>query len=183
MMDPNTKAVTIYCASSDNIDPAYVDAAHTLGRLLADAGVAVVNGGGRMGLMGAVTDSVLDAGGHAVGVIPQFMVEKGLCHPRLTHTVVTPDMSTRKKQLAALGQGAIALPGGVGTFEELFETLTNSKLGFYPHPVVILNTAGYFDPLIAMLLRSEEQGFSYGPRGWQVATSPEEALHLIFPDC
>lgn len=176
------KGITVYCASSDNIPPVYFDAARDLGAAIARAGLPVIDGGGRVGLMGAVNDAVLAAGGRAVGVIPQFMVDRGLCHPGLSDTVVTPDMATRKRLLAQMALGVVALPGGVGTFEELFETMTNRKLGFFDAPIVILNVNHYYDPLLKLLEAAENEGFSYGLRQWSSADSVDEAMRILIPN-
>ncbi len=175
------KAITVYCASSPRIAQVYFDAARALGAEIARRGYAVVNGGGAAGLMGAVSDGALQAGGEAVGVIPQFMVDAGLCHKGLSRTVVVPDMHTRKRTMAQMSVGAIALPGGVGTFEELLEMLTWRKLGLYPGRVVILNTDGYYDPLLQMLRRSVDQGFSApdAASDWLVAATPAQAVDMV----
>lgn len=173
-------AITVYCASSPEIAPAYFSAARELGAEIAGRGLAVVNGGGARGLMGAVSEGALEAGGEAYGVIPRFMVDAGLCHRGLTRAEVVPDMHTRKRLMAEMSVGAIALPGGVGTLEELLEMLTWRKLGLYPGRVVILNTEGYYDPLLAMLRRSVEQRFSTAASSadWLVASTPKEAVDM-----
>lgn len=173
------KGITVYCASSDSIPEVYFEAARDLGAAIARAGLPVIDGGGRVGLMGAVNDAALAGGGRAVGVIPQFMVDRGLCHPTLSETVVTPDMATRKRLLAQMALGVVALPGGVGTFEELFETMTNRKLGFFNAPIVILNVNRYYDPLLQLLQAAEEEGFSYGPRQWAAADNVDEAMYIL----
>ncbi len=175
----NCKGITVYCASSDDIAPVYFEAARSVGAAIARTGLPVIDGGGRIGLMGAVNDAALAAGGRAVGVIPQFMVDGGLCHPGLSDTVVTPDMATRKRLLAQMALGVLALPGGVGTFEELFETMTNRKLGFFDAPIVILNVNHYYDPMLELLRASETEGFSYGPRLWSAATTVDEAMQML----
>lgn len=177
----NVKGITVYCASSTHIDDKYFEAGRQVGRLIADAGYAVVNGGGRRGLMAAVSDGALAAGGKTVGVIPQFMVDKGFCHPTLTRTIITEDMHTRKRTMADLSVGAIALPGGVGTFEELMEMLTWQKLGLYRGPVVIFNQDGFYDPLLQMLARASELGFSAKGENESrlIATTPSQAVDLI----
>ena len=175
------KSVTVYCASSDSIDQKYKDTARSLGEAIVHAGFAVVDGGGARGLMGAVNDAVLSAGGAAVGVIPKFMVDKGFCHPTLTRTVVTPDMHERKRTMASLACAAVALPGGVGTLEELLEILTWRKLGLWSGPVVILNCEGYYDPLLDMLARAREECFSAPgeENNYYVAASADEAVNYI----
>lgn len=175
------KGITVYCASSADIDSKYFEMARRLGALIAKAGVPVIDGGGARGLMGAVNDAALAAGGSAVGVIPRFMVDKGFCHPTLTRTVVTADMHERKRTMASMALGAIALPGGVGTFEELLEILTWRKLGLFSGPVVILNQDGYYDPLLEMLSRAREQRFSSPgeENNYFVASTAEEAVSHI----
>lgn len=173
------KGITVYCASSDSIPEVYFEAARDLGAAIARSGLPVINGGGHVGLMGAVNDAALAAGGHAVGVIPQFMVDRGLCHPALSDTVVTPDMATRKRLLAQMALGVVALPGGVGTLEELFETMTNRKLGFFNAPIVILNVNHYYDPLLKLLKTAEDEGFSYGPRQWTAADTVNETMQFL----
>lgn len=176
--------VTVYCASSPEIDPRFVDDALALGSLMARNGITLVNGGGRMGLMGATIDGVLRSGGRAIGVIPRFMYDKNLQHPGVTELIVTSSMHTRKERMAALADAAIALPGGIGTFEELMEIITWRKLSLFHGNVVILNTLGYYDPLIEMLHKAIGDKFM-SPRCadyWTVASTPEEALAAALPD-
>ena len=125
----NIKSVCVYCASSTKIDKAYFEAARQLGKLLAEKGINVINGAGCQGLMAAVSDSALEAGGKVTGVIPHFMVEQGWYHHKLTELIVTNDMHERKQRMAALADAVIALPGGYGTFEELLEIITWRQLG------------------------------------------------------
>lgn len=178
--DTQQKAIVVYGASSEHIDPAYKEAAYELGRLIALSDIAVVCGGGRAGLMKAAIEGAVEAGGCAIGVLPQFMVDRQWQHPRLTRMVATPDMHSRKSAMAGMSMAAIACPGGCGTFEELLEMITWRQLGLYHGPVVILNTAGYYDPLIEMLDRSIEQGFRRGDHRqlWHVADTPAMALEL-----
>ena len=152
-------AVTVYAASSKHIPQAYFEAARQLGDTLARRGAAVINGGGRRGLMGALNDAAIAAGGTAIGVIPRFMEERQWQHPALSRLIVTDGMHTRKETMAALSDAAIALPGGVGTFEELLEIITWRKLSLYTKPVIILNTDGYYDNLLAMMEHAGRQGF------------------------
>lgn len=173
------KGITVYCASSDNIADIYFEAATTLGAEIARRGLPVINGGGHMGLMRAVSDGALSAGGTAIGVIPQFMVNAGRNYDRLTETIVTPDMHQRKRILAELAVGVIALPGGVGTLEEITEMMTARKLGLYQGKVVLLNINNFYDQLIDFLDTTAAQGFSYGSPSWEVATTPQQALSII----
>ncbi|MCC8119364.1 MAG: TIGR00730 family Rossman fold protein [Bacteroidales bacterium] len=173
------KGITVYCASSDHIAPVYFEAAKELGTAIARRGVPVINGGGWMGLMGAVTDAALAAGGEAIGVIPQFMVDADRNHKGLTRTIITDSMHTRKQTMADLAMGVIALPGGVGTLEEVAEMMTWCKLGLFRGPVVLLNVNGYWDPLIAWLNLSVKEGFT-NPEGlaWRIADTPEQAVEI-----
>ena len=176
--------VCVFCASSANIDERYLADAHQLGTLLAQAGWRCVNGGGAVGLMGAVTDGALDADGEVTGVIPKFMVDNGWCYDRLIDVVVTADMHQRKQIMSDMADAVIALPGGVGTLEELLETLTWRQLGLVKVPVIILNTLGYYDPLLAMLRHSIDEGFMKPSHDqlWQVAATPAEAIALLDND-
>ena len=173
--------VCVFCASSANIDGRYLDDAHELGRLLAEGGWRCVNGGGAVGLMGAVTDGTLDAGGMVTGVIPKFMVDNGWCYDRLEDVIVTADMHQRKHIMSEMADAVIALPGGVGTLEELLETLTWRQLGLVKSPVIILNTLGYYDSLLALLQHAIDEQFMKPSHSqlWQVATTPQEAISLL----
>ncbi len=178
MKQENKGNVCVFCASSANIDGRYLEAARELGKLLAQGGWRCVNGGGAVGLMGAVTDGALDAGGQVTGVIPKFMVDNGWCYDRLEDVIVTADMHQRKHMMSEMADAVIAMPGGVGTFEELLETLTWRQLGIVKTPVIILNTLGYYDPLLAMLRHAIDEGFMRPDhsRLWTVAATPAEAI-------
>ena len=154
--------------------------AAALGRLIAEGGHTLVNGAGRTGLMAAATNACLEAGGEAVGVIPQFMIDQGWQHKGMTRLVVTESMHVRKERMAELSDACIALPGGVGTLEELLEIITWKQLGLYMKPIVVLNTQDYFSPLLRQLEQAVEQQFmsSLHATLWQVAATPEEALRL-----
>ena len=173
--------VCVFCASSADIDVRYLDAARELGQLLAENGWRCVNGGGAVGLMGAVTDGTLDADGEVTGVIPKFMVDNGWCYDRLEDVVITADMHQRKQMMSEMADAVIALPGGVGTLEELLETLTWRQLGLVKVPVIILNILGYYDGLLAMLHHAIDEGFmkTNHARLWQVADTPAEAIALL----
>ncbi len=173
--------ICVFCASSANIDSRYLEAARDLGGLLAREGWRCVNGGGAVGLMGALTDGVLDAGGKVTGVIPKFMVDNGWCYDRLDDVVITADMHQRKQMMSEMADAVIALPGGVGTLEELLETLTWRQLGLVKVPIIILNTMGYYDPLLAMLHQAIDEGFmkESHARLWRVAATPAEAVALL----
>ena len=174
-------SVCVYSASSTKIDPVYFDTAYELGTLLGQQHIRLINGAGNMGLMSAVSDAALAAGGEVTGVIPRFMVEQGWHHTGLTRLVEVESMHERKKMMADLSDAVIALPGGCGTLEELLEIITWKQLGLYLNPVVILNVKGYFDPLLAMLQRAVEENFMRTQHGsiWHVAKTVREAVELV----
>ncbi len=173
--------ICVFGASSGRIDQAYIDAAYELGKLLALSDMDCVNGAGAVGLMRAVSDGVLDGGGHVTGVIPKFMVDNGWCYDRLLEVIITPDMHERKYQMAEMTDAVIAMPGGCGTLEELLEAITWRQLGLNTRPIVLLNTHGYYDPLIAMLEHSVSEGFMRSSHTalWTVASTPQEAVDAI----
>lgn len=175
------KRVAVYAASSSQVSSEYIDAAAELGRTLAAEGIEIVYGAGKVGLMGALADAALDAGGKVTGVIPQFMVDNGWCREKLTNLIVTPDMHTRKEKIVSLADATIALPGGVGTLEELMEIITWKQLGLYANPIVILNTRGYFNPLKEMLERAVGEKFmrEIHRNLWSIADTPRQAADLI----
>lgn len=174
-------SVCVYCASSTKIDPAYFEAARELGGLLGQKHIRLINGAGNMGLMSAVSDAALAAGGEVTGVIPHFMVEQGWHHTGLTELVEVEDMHERKKMMADRSDAIITLPGGCGTLEELLEVITWKQLGLYLNPIVILNINGYFNPLLAMLQQAVDENFMRVQHGaiWHVAQTPQEAIELI----
>ncbi len=175
-------SVCVYCASSTKIDSQYFDAATQLGNLLAANRIKLINGGGAIGLMGCVSDAVLAEGGYVTGVIPEFMVEQGWCHNKLSELVVVKNMHERKMKMADLSDAVIALPGGCGTLEELLEIITWKQLGLYLNPIVILNTNGFYDPLLEMLSKAVEEKFMREQHQdiWYVASTPEEAIEAIY---
>ncbi len=180
-MENDARAITVYGASSPAVDDIYKEAAKETGRLIALSGHALVSGGGRTGLMGAAIEGACAACGKTIGVLPRFMDERGWGNHLLSEKIVTPDMHTRKAAMMNMSLGAIALPGGVGTFEELMEAITWRQLNIYRGNVVILNTAGYYDPLLEMLQRTIEQHFMRDDHTdlWQVASTPSEAVKIV----
>lgn len=176
------KNVCVYSASSTQIDPVYFQAAETLGRLLAQKGINLINGAGRLGLMACISDAALSCGGTVTGIIPHFMVEQDWHHKGLTRLIETENMHERKQMMADLSDGIIALPGGCGTMEELLEIITWKQLGLYLKPIIILNTNGFYNPLLEMLERAIDQHFMRRQHGsiWQVAPTPEEAVGLLY---
>lgn len=173
--------VTVYAASSSQIDSHYFAAAKELGFLLAKNNIICINGAGNKGLMGAITDSVLENGGKVIGVIPEFMVQEGWCHSNLTDCRVTTDMHKRKELMAEMSDACIALPGGIGTLEELLEIITWKQLGLYFGSIVILNINGYYNPLLKMLEKALTDNFMHPNHSkiWTVADSPSDALQII----
>jgi uncharacterized protein (TIGR00730 family) len=153
------RRVAVFCASSPGTDPAYLEAARTTGMHLAGAGIGVVYGGGRNGLMGAVADAALDAGGEVVGVIPEALRDLEVAHTGLTALEVVRTMHERKARMADLADAFVVLPGGLGTLDELAEALTWTQLGIQSKPSGLLEVGGFWDPLRAWLAGAREAGF------------------------
>lgn len=172
--------ITVYAASSGQVLDTYSNAARTLGEAIAQCGHTLINGAGRTGLMAATTEGCLGCGGTAVGVIPQFMIEQGWEHKGMSELIITPDMHHRKAKMAEMSDACIALPGGVGTLEELLEIITWKQLGLYLKPIVVLNTNGYFDALLSQLNRALQEHFMRDLHRdiWKVAQTPEEAVRM-----
>jgi uncharacterized protein (TIGR00730 family) len=145
------ETICVYCGSGFGNDPAYTKAADILGASIARAGLRLVYGGGNVGLMGTVARAVLDHGGHVTGIIPEFLKKRELMLDTVQETVIVPDMHTRKQMMYERSDAFIALPGGFGTLDEFFEVLTWSQLGFHGKPCALLNVAGYYDRMLAML--------------------------------
>jgi uncharacterized protein (TIGR00730 family) len=153
------KAVCVYCGSSFGVNPAHSEAARAFGRALVAADLGLVYGGGKVGLMGVIADTVMAEGGRAIGVIPELLVNKEVGHEGLSELHVVPDMHQRKKMMADLSDAFVALPGGAGTLEELFEVYTWAQLGYHHKPIGVLNIDGFYDPLIALLKHTVSEGF------------------------
>lgn len=151
--------ICVFCGSSRGAAEIYASAAGEMGRALAARQIELVYGGGRVGMMGAVADAVLEAGGIAIGVIPRALVEREIGHRGLTQLHVVESMHERKTLMAVLADGFIALPGGAGTLEEIFEQWTWAQLGIHHKPCAFLNTNGYFDPIKAMVTSMVNEGF------------------------
>lgn len=181
MPSSNTKRVCVYCASSQHADPEYATSARELGRLLAENGSTLVYGGGAIGSMGALADGVLEAGGEAIGVLPHFMDEVEWGHKRLTELRLVPDMHERKRTMLEAADAVVALPGGCGTLEELLEAITWKRLALFTGPIVIVNTRGYFDPLLAVLNRCVEERFmnERHRQMWSVVERVDQVLGAI----
>ena len=153
------RRVCVYCGANRGRDPAYAEAARAMGRALAQRGIELVTGGGRVGLMGVVADAALEAGGSVVGVIPQALMKRELAHAELSELIVTASMHERKAKMAELADGFIAMPGGLGTYEELFEIWTWAQLGWHHKPCGLLNAAGFYDKLVAFLYGATDDQF------------------------
>lgn len=152
-------SIAVYCGSSNGVDPSYVRCAHDFGALLAREGIALVYGGGNVGLMGAVADGALRAGGEVHGVITEALRVKELAHLELTSLVVVDTMHERKAAMADRADAFVALPGGFGTFDELFEVITWTQLGIHEKPCGMLNHEGFFDDLVAFIDKTTAAGF------------------------
>ena len=153
------KAVCVYCGARMGVRPVHAEAARQLGTLLATRGIRLIYGGGNVGLMGVLADATMAAGGEVTGVIPQALLDKEVGHRAISELIVVPDMHQRKLKMALLADAFIALPGGIGTLEELFETFTWLQLGFHGKPVGLLDVDGYYAQLTGFLDRMVEEGF------------------------
>ena len=174
--------VCVFASSSSRIDNDYATAATNLGLLLARAKVDVVYGGGGIGLMGRLADAVLENGGTITGVIPSFMKDEGWDHSAVTKMIITSDMGERKKQMFAMADAIIALPGGVGTLEELTEAMTLKQLGLFKGPIIILNTLNFYKSFIDFLEHMVQGNFlRYEHKGmWEIANTEEEVMDLLW---
>ena len=153
------KSICVYCASGPGNNPAFMEEATRFGRILAENGIRLVYGGGAVGLMGALAESVLDHGGLVTGVIPDFLVNREHMLARVQERIITPDMHERKRVMFERADAFVALPGGVGTLEELVEQLTWAQLGRHKKPILILNVARFWDPLCVLLDQMEKLAF------------------------
>jgi uncharacterized protein (TIGR00730 family) len=153
------KRITVFCGSSSGTDDLYHSQAFALGETLAKRNIELVYGGAKVGLMGAVADGVLKQGGRVIGVLPNFLKHKEIAHAGLTDLILVETMHERKTKMHELSDGIIAMPGGFGTLEELFEMLTWAQLGLHKKPMALFNVAGFYDPLIAMVQTMVDKGF------------------------
>jgi hypothetical protein len=177
-----TRSLCVFTGSTPGRDPRHADLARALGGAMGRRGIRLVFGGGRVGLMGIVADAVLEAGGAAVGVIPRTLMEREVAHLGLTELIVTPDMHTRKARMAGLSDAFLALPGGYGTLEELFEVITWRQLGIHHKPMGLLDSGGFWDGLIAFVENVRQEGFiaPQAPR-LERGDDPEAMLELLLP--
>jgi uncharacterized protein (TIGR00730 family) len=178
---PASSRVAVYCGSSAGSDPAYLAEAEALGRAIAAAGLGMVYGGANIGLMGAVSDAALAAGAEVVGVLPEFLAGREIAHTGLTRLETPATMHQRKARMVALADAFLILPGGYGTLDEMFEILTWSQLRMHAKPCILINTAGYWDKLLAFADSAVEAGF-LPPRSralMQVAADAQAAVDMV----
>lgn len=175
------KSITVFCGASNEVDSGYLDIAFKMGLAIAERDIKLVYGGGGTGLMGALADGALSIGGQVIGIIPEFFNTVEKAHDSLSRIEVVANMHERKARMAELVQGFIALPGGFGTLEELFEVLTWSQIGLHNKPIGLLNAYQYFDPLIKFLNHIKDQKFTKSNLDslYSVARSPIELLETI----
>jgi len=173
--------VSVFCASSNKVDKIYFDAARKLGLALAEHGIAANYGGGGVGLMGTLADTMMEAGGSIRGIIPEFMVDQGWNHTLVKDMLIVKDMHERKKKLTENIDAFIALPGGVGTLEELLEMMTHKQLGQLLAPIIIINTNQFFDPFLEMLRKMVKEKFMREVHKdiWQVIEDPKDVIKAI----
>lgn len=175
-------SLAVFCAAAEGTRPEYRAAAEELGRKLAQQGIGLIYGGADIGLMGACADASLQAGGRVVGVIPHVLVDKEIAHKGVQELHVVDTMHSRKRLMGELAEGFLVLPGGFGTFEELFEVLAWQTLKLHAKPVVLVNVAGFYDSLLTFLDVCEREGMLRGNRrALLVASSVDEALQLALP--
>jgi uncharacterized protein (TIGR00730 family) len=163
-------AICVYCGSSPGIDPAFVEAAKGFGKILAEKGVRLVYGGGSVGLMGAVAEAVLEHGGQAIGIIPEFLTKREQPKRLCQELIITRDMHERKRKMFEHADAFVALPGGIGTLEEVVEQLTWAQLGQHKKPILLANINGYWDPLLSLIAHMRQQEF--------LAASPRVECHV-----
>lgn len=173
--------ICVYCGSNRGIRPEYVECARLLGRELVNREITLVYGGAKVGLMGEIASTVLDSGGDVIGIMPEALVEKELVHNGLTELIVVKSMHERKAKMAEVSDGFIALPGGLGTVEELFEVLTWSQLGYHSKPCALLNIEGYYNELALFLKHAVDEQFVKEPhrRMLLMENAPERLLDMM----
>lgn len=171
------RSVCVFCGSRPGNDPSYAEAAVNLGRALASRGISLVYGGAKVGLMGTVADTVLAAGGRVIGIIPKLLVSKEIAHDELSELYLTESMAERKTRMIELSDAFVALPGGFGTYDELFETLTLAQIGQHDKPNAVLNANGYFEPFLRLFEHTIATGFAADEhRGLLVVANEPDAL-------
>ena len=181
MSNPKIRTICVYCGSGRGSDPVFVEAAVALGRMLAESGIGLVYGGGNVGLMGELARSVLDHGGHVTGIIPDFLKKRERMLDDVQETIVVTDMHTRKRLMFERADAFVALPGGIGTLEELVEQMTWALLGRHAKPILLLDTKGFWQPLLTLLEHMREYGFIREglDLSYLVAERVEEVLPML----
>ena len=177
----NIKRIAVYCGSAAGSDPAFADAARDLGRVMVEQGLDLIYGGGRLGLMGIIADTVLAEGGRAYGVIPRALVDKEVAHTGLTDLYTVTTMHERKAKMTELCDAFICLPGGIGTLDEMFEAWTWNALGYHAQPFALLNVSGFWTPFVEFMGHVSESGFLSKSRLKQliVGGTPAEVIKLL----
>ena len=177
----NIKRLAVYCGSAVGSDPCFADAARAMGEAMVDRGLELVYGGGRLGLMGIIADTVINAGGVAYGVIPRALVDKEVAHTGLTDLYEVTTMHERKAKMTELCDAFVCLPGGIGTLDELYEAWTWNALGYHAQPFALLNVADFWTPFITFMEHVSDSGFLSKQRLRQmiVAATPDEAINLL----
>lgn len=175
------KCVCVFCGSRQGVEPAFHQAAEALGAIIAQRGLSLVYGGGGTGLMGSLARGCMAAGGEVIGVLPRFFDTPELAQPGLTDLRLVEDMHERKSVMGELGDGFIALPGGLGTFEEFFEVLTWAQIGLHRKPIGVLDTLGYFEPLFSLIQQAGRYGFLYPEHAGLIVheSDPERLLDSL----
>ncbi|MGM0375345.1 MAG: TIGR00730 family Rossman fold protein [Bacteroidota bacterium] len=175
------KYIAVFCASSAKVPDVYFDEARRVAAALVEAGYGIIYGGGGVGLMGALADEVLRKKGEITGIIPRFMVDVEWQHKDVEDMIHVESMHKRKELMVQKSSGVLALPGGIGTLEELFEVMSLKKLGQYPHPIVVLNTVGYYDGLLALTNKMVEEKFMRPVHSelWSMVNTPEQVVSAI----
>ncbi len=177
-MSHSIQTICVYSGSADHVHPKYLEAAYLTGQVIARNGITLVYGGGKTGVMGAVANGALSAGGKVIGVVPHHLNKPQLIHGELSQLIVTEDMHTRKAQMSRLADAFISLPGGFGTMEEFFETLTWAQIGLHRKPIGLLNTAGYYAPLLQWISHALQEGFLY-PEHLELFAEDEDPEQLM----
>ncbi|MEK9671107.1 MAG: TIGR00730 family Rossman fold protein [Rhodospirillaceae bacterium] len=177
----DVSSVCVFCGSKPGADPAHAEAARTLGRMMAERGIRLVYGGGRIGLMGIVADAVLAAGGEVIGVIPDFLMKYEVCHQDLTDLIVTDSMHTRKRAMFDRSDAFVTLPGGLGTLDETFEIATWKQLRQHDQPIILMDVNGYWQPFIDLARRTVDGGYAHEAIMdlWTVVKTPAEVFDAI----
>ena len=175
------KRIAVYCGSAEGADPRFADAARALGRVMVERELELVYGGGRLGLMGIIADTVIAGGGAAYGVIPRALVDKEVAHTGLTDLYTVTTMHERKAKMTELCDAFVCLPGGIGTLDEMFEAWTWNALGYHAQPFALLNVAGFWNPFVEFMAHVSASGFLSQPRLEQmiVADTPGEVINLL----